>query len=362
MRVSEILRAWVDRVFGHAEALVLLAIIAFALLILLTLGTYLAPVIAGLVVAFALHGVVERLVGWHVPRLVAIVAVSLLFIGVVIALLVGILPLVWSQLQNLAAQLPDVVLALTDIVLTFADEYPQLVPEALLTGLNLAAQTHFTNWGGQLVQQILQQLPNLVAFLVFVLLVPMTLFFFLKDHREILAYLRTWLPAERTALDAVGRETIDQIGNYIRGKLAEIVIVGLVCYLAFSVLGLQFAALLSLLVGLSVIIPFVGAAVVTIPVVLVALVQFGWSWDFFFVILAYGVIQALDGNVLVPLLFTKANNLHPIVIIVAVLAFGGIWGIWGVFFAIPLATFIRAAINSWPNKISPSERVKQPPS
>ena len=100
------------------------------------------------------------------------------------------------------------------------------------------------------------------------------------------------------------------------------------------------------------IIPFVGAAVVTVPVVIVALVQFGWTWDFLFVVLAYTVIQVLDGNVLVPLLFTKANDLHPVVIIVAVLVFGGLWGIWGVFFAIPLATFIRAVLNAWPTKIS----------
>jgi putative permease len=60
------------------------------------------------------------------------------------------------------------------------------------------------------------------------------------------------------------------------------------------------------------------------------------------------MIQALDGNVLVPLLFSEAVNLHPIAIIVAVLFFGGIWGVWGVFFAIPLATLISAVVTAWP--------------
>ncbi|MYD42401.1 MAG: AI-2E family transporter [Gammaproteobacteria bacterium] len=359
--MGEILRTWTNRMFGHAEALVLLALIAIVLAILIFLGAYLAPVIAGLVVAFALHGVVTRLVMWRMPRILAIVAVSSFFIGVVIALAVGILPLVWSQLQNLAAQLPDVVVALADVLESFAEEYPQLVPEAFLASINLTAQTQFTNWGGQLIQQIVQQLPNLVGFLVFILLVPISLFFFLKDHQQIVEYLRSLLPTDRPLLDEVGRETVEQMGNYVRGKLAEIVIVGAVCYATFTLLGLEFAALLSLLVGLSVLIPFVGAAVVTIPVVLVALVQFGWSWDFLLVVVAYGVIQALDGNVLVPVLFTKANNLHPIVIIVAVLAFGGMWGIWGVFFAIPLATFIRAVIDAWPTKISDVESVPETP-
>jgi putative permease len=66
------------------------------------------------------------------------------------------------------------------------------------------------------------------------------------------------------------------------------------------------------------------------------------------VVLAYGIVQALDGNVLVPLLFSEAVNLHPVAIIVAVLVFGGLWGLWGVFFAIPLATLVKAVLNAWP--------------
>ncbi|MCY4128661.1 MAG: AI-2E family transporter [Gammaproteobacteria bacterium] len=352
MSIIDILRDWADSVFGHTEGLVLLALTAICLVVLLTVGFYLAPVIAGLVVAFALHGIVKKLTLWQIPRLVAIIGVLVLFTGAIIALFIVILPLVWAQLQNLVTQLPQLVTALQAILSEFARDYPQLVPDAFLESLSVTAQAQLTNLGGQIVQQIVQQLPNLVWLLIFVILVPISLFFFLKDHQQMLDYLRRALPTDRPLLDEVGRETIAQMGSYVRGKLLEILIVGCVCYVVFSFFGLQFAALLSLLVGLSVIIPFVGAAVVTVPVVIVALVQFGWTWDFFFVVLAYAVIQVLDGNVLVPLLFTKANDLHPVVIIVAVLVFGGLWGLWGVFFAIPLATFIRAVINAWPTKIS----------
>ena len=64
--------------------------------------------------------------------------------------------------------------------------------------------------------------------------------------------------------------------------------------------------------------------------------------------IAYLVVQAIDGIILVPKLFSVAVNLHPITIIVAVLAFGGIWGFWGVFFAIPLATLVKAIYVAWP--------------
>ena len=66
--------------------------------------------------------------------------------------------------------------------------------------------------------------------------------------------------------------------------------------------------------------------------------------------IAYLVIQALDGNVLVPLLFSEVVDLHPIAIIVAVLVFGGIWGFWGVFFAIPLATVVQSVLKAWPRR------------
>ena len=79
--------------------------------------------------------------------------------------------------------------------------------------------------------------------------------------------------------------------------------------------------------------------------------QWGTEPEFYYVLIAYGILQALDGNILVPLLFSEAVDLHPVAIIFAVLFFGGIWGFWGVFFAIPLATVVNAIINAWPERL-----------
>ena len=117
----------------------------------------------------------------------------------------------------------------------------------------------------------------------------------------------------------------------------------------------NYAVLLGLLVGLSVIVPYIGATLVTIPVVVVAYFQFGVSLQFYWLVGAYAVIQILDGNVLVPLLFSEVVNLHPVAIVIAVLFFGGVWGLWGVFFAIPLATLINAILSAWPSSIELSE-------
>ena len=159
----------------------------------------------------------------------------------------------------------------------------------------------------------------------------------------------SFLPAERPLLRRIWGEMNEQFANYARGKVLEMLVVGFVSYFAFIWLGLDYAALLGLLVGLSVIVPYIGAALVTLPVVMVGFFQWGLSTEFYSMFAVYVLIQALDGNVLVPLLFSEAVNLHPVAIIMAVLFFGGIWGLWGVFFAIPLATLIKAIISAWPS-------------
>ena len=142
-----------------------------------------------------------------------------------------------------------------------------------------------------------------------------------------------------------------QLFNYVTGKFIEMLIVASISYILFASLGLPYAVLIAILVGLSVIIPIFGAILVTIPVVLVGLYEWGLTQNFYWLLGLYLAIQMLDGNVLVPLLFSNRNNLHPVVIIISVLFFGGIWGFWGLFFAIPLATFIKAIINSWPEPL-----------
>ena len=131
-------------------------------------------------------------------------------------------------------------------------------------------------------------------------------------------------------------------------KVWEILIVGAVSYVVFALLGLDFAILLAVITGISVLIPYVGAAAVTVPVAAVAFLQYGMTWDLVYTVIAYGIIQAIDGNVLAPLLFSEVVNLHPVAIIVAILIFGGLWGLWGVFFAIPLATVVQAVLRAWP--------------
>jgi putative permease len=202
--------------------------------------------------------------------------------------------------------------------------------------------------GQWLVSSISSSIPAVIGLLIYAVLVPILVFFMLKDRDLLVGWLSGRLPVKRKLMNTIWSEANQQFANYIRGKVLEILIVGVATYFAFVLLGVNYAALLALLVGLSVVVPYIGAAVVTIPVALVSIFQFGGGSEFIWVMAVYGIIQFIDGNVLVPLLFSEVVNLHPVVIITSVLFFGAIWGLWGVFFAIPLATLLKAIINAWP--------------
>lgn len=348
MKFVDVISSWVNRHFSNEEAIYLVLFISFIFVLLAVFGTYLAPVITGLIVAFLIQGIVVRLVAWGLPEVLAIGVVMILFLGALVALFVGVLPLVWRQMNQTVDAMPGVIDRVAELFTDLSATYPTLFSQEIVNAWLSTANAQLTELGGVFLQALVGQLPNAFGLVIFLLLVPISVFFFLKDRERLVGWFSGLLPANRPLLERVGAEMTEQIGNYVRGKAVEILIVGVATYVLFAWLGLNYAALLGLLVGLSVVVPFVGAAVVTLPVVAVGLLQFGWSADFFWIVIAYLVVQAIDGIILVPKLFSVAVNLHPIAIIIAVLAFGGIWGFWGVFFAIPLATLVKAIYVAWP--------------
>ncbi len=348
MRFLEIIGGWINRHFSHEEAIYLVVFLTFCFFLLTLLGRVLAPVLTGLVIAFLLQGLVNRLRRLGLPEAAAVHTTFLLFLGGLVALIFYLLPLIWRQSMMLVNTLPYMLEELLDVIRKLPERYPKLVGEQQADAWVQMLSGELRGLSRALLEAMVGKVPSVLGLVIYLVLVPLSVFFFLKDKARLLAMLTSLLPAQRPLLDRVGAEMNMQLANYVRGKFIEIVIVGAITYVAFVILGLNYAALLAVLVGFSVLIPFIGAAVVTLPIALVGYLQWGWSPEFATLMVTYLVIQALDGNVLVPLLFSEAVDLHPVVIIVAVLAFGGLWGFWGVFFAIPLATLVKAVFNAWP--------------
>ncbi|MCZ6871444.1 MAG: AI-2E family transporter [Gammaproteobacteria bacterium] len=350
MKFLEVIGTWLNRHFANEEAIYLVVFIIVSMVVLLTIGQMLAPVFTGLIIAFLLQGLVTSLVRFKVPQILAVNLAFLLFLGALIAAVLFIFPIISQQGYAFLNSLPEILGQLKTTLQQLPARYPGLLSEAQVSAWLDVAIAELSQIGPRFVQYSLASLPSLMVLFIYFILVPILVFFFLKDRRSLMAWFQSLLPAERPLLDQVGAVMSRQMANYARGKVVEIMIVGVVTYIAFALLGLKYAAFLALIVGISVIVPFIGAAVVTVPVALLGFVQWGWSLEFAYMMITYSIIQALDGNVLVPILFSEAVDLHPVTIIVAVLAFGGLWGLWGVFFAIPLATLIKAIYIAWPRQ------------
>ena len=345
----KVLGEWVDRYLGDEEAVLLTLLMVVMLLLIVYLGQVLAPFFASLIFAFLLQGGVNWLERMRVPRIIAVVLMFLFFISLFLISLIVLVPLIVKQSTNLVGQMPGMIKELQQTIILIPQNYPDLISEEQLKELIGYASGEVAGLGEALVSFSFASLPNLMGLLVYLILVPIMVFFLLKDKNQLMASFLGLLPSERPVMRQIWHEMNLQTANYIRGKFTEIIIVGGVSYISFLIMGLQYAALLALLVGLSVVIPYIGAAAVTLPLLVVGYFQWGWGSEFMWLAIVYGVIQFLDGNVLVPLLFSEAVNLHPLVIILAVLVFGGLWGFWGVFFAIPLATLIKAMYSAWPS-------------
>lgn len=344
-----VFRRWIDRYFSDEEALLLLLLITVLMVIVITLGKVLAPFLTAVVMAYLLQGAMNYCKRRGLSHLGATILVFILFVSVLLLLLFFILPATWRQLTQFFYELPRMAAKGQDLLLMLPQQYPELFTEAQVKVWTKQIGDELASAGQLAVTFSISGITGVMAVLIYCVLVPILVFFLLKDSAQIIAWCNNFLPKRRVLLSRIWGEMDVQIANYIRGKALEIVIVGGVTYVAFLILGLNYAALLAIGVGLSVLVPYIGAAVVTVPIAMVGYVQWGWTEDFIWLMVVYGIIQALDGNVLVPLLFSEVVNLHPVAIIVAVLVFGGLWGFWGVFFAIPLATLLKAVIQAWPD-------------
>jgi putative permease len=339
---------WIKRVLPNSQAVSLAILLILGFVLVIGLGQMLMPVFAAGVIAYLLEGIVKLGVRRKLPRLATVLGVYLLFLAFVLFLLVALLPLLYQQTVQLITQLPAWANSGQVLIMELPERYPNFITQDQIYELTATMRRELIAWGQSMLTYSYSSLVSIITLIVYLILMPFLVFFFLKDKDRILGWFIQYLPKERNLSSRVWREVDMQIGNYVRGKCIEVLALLASSLATFMLMGLNYPLLLAVLIGLSAIIPYVGATLVTFPVVIVAFFQWGVAEEFWWLILAYSIIQALDAVVLIPLLFSEVVNLHPVAIIVAILFFGGIWGFWGVFFAIPLATLVKAVLSAWP--------------
>lgn len=347
--ITPIFRALVNRILPNSQAVSLALILIVISALIYSLSGLLMPVFASVVLAYLLEGLVAKAEARGLPRWASVYLVFSIFMACVGFLCFYLLPIVSQQAVEFVQQIPAMVYRLEMSILRLPKLYPKLISENRIQEVMQVLQREVWTYGQNMLSVSAASLISVVSAIVYLFLVPMMVFFFLKDKKLLIDWLLQFIPRDRHLTVRVWEEVDMQIGNYIRGKFAEVFILWAASFITFRFFDLNYAMLLAVFMGLQVIIPYVGATLVTFPVLGVAYFQWGWGSDqFVYVAIAYAVIQALDGVLLVPILFSEAVNLHAIAIIVAILFFGGLWGFWGVFFAIPLATVVKAVLSAWP--------------
>ena len=336
-------------IFNNEETIIFSLAILLFFLVISFFGSILTPFIISIVVAYLLVGMQKKIQSYDVSANVSLIITFSVFIITGAALLIWLVPLLYIQLQAFILDVPNLINNFLDFVSELPAKFPDLVSSEQISIFFQAVSEEASVIAQNIVKSSISGIQSAITFLLYIILFPILVYFFLFDRKNIIDGFIKIIPGKREMLTNIWAEMDIQLSNYVRGKTIEIFIVGIAAAIIFVSLGLKYSALLSVLVGLSVIIPFVGAFLVTIPIVIVGLLQFGLSTEFYLLIGLYLLLQALDGNLLVPIIFSETVKLHPVVIILAVFIFGSMFGFWGVFFSIPIATFIKAVWNAWPS-------------
>lgn len=341
------MKQWFQRTFVGTE----LGALSLSLLVLILLFWWLSslifPVLVSIVLAYLLSGLVKKLTRWKIPEVFSVYLVYLFFLGMMIFSLFILLPMLWEQLSLLFSELPFKIKQAQVYLTELSQQYPNYISRAQIeTWLN-TFQSNFSQLGKNLLSFSISTVSKIMMLIVYLILVPLMVYFFMKDRGKILHWFSRLLPKKRKLLREVWHEIDQQMGHYISAKIIEIIIVGILTTIAFLLLGLHYAVLLGVLVGISALIPYVGVILVTLPVVAVGYMQWGFDFHFLYLVITYIALMILDGNILTPLLFAETMDIHPVAVIIAILIFGGLWGFWGIFFAIPLASVTKVLLNAW---------------
>ncbi len=326
--------------------------LAIALIVgglLYLLSPILAPFLFAAILAYILDPLVERLTGRYVPRTLAVVLVMVGVLALLVALALVVLPLFAKELRLLAERMPAFIAWLNQRVAPLAQSYLGVSFQFdVETVRALASELVVENQ--DLVGRLLGSLKigglALLAFFVNLLLVPVVLFYLLRDWNALLAKVDRLIPRH---LHAKARKMLGEVdavlAEFLRGQLTVILVMSVYYVLALWFAGLQFALPIGLITGLLVFVPYVGALLGFALGTAAALMQYDGAWGLVWVWVAFGVGQTLEGMVVTPWLVGDRIGLHPVAVIFALLAFGQLFGFFGILLALPASAALLVALR-----------------
>ena len=321
--------------YGHmrVERQVLFWLIALlaVVLALLALKDVLLPFLIGIVIAYALNPLADRMSRLGVNRTVASALIVAALVVVIVLMLVFLVPLLANQLQQMGLSLPGELERLRDVIEGWArnrlgDRFPDFK-----AALDRAVADFSGNWSGvagTIAKSVWSQGLALVNFLSLLLITPLVVFYLLVDWHPMLERIETWLPRDhKTTLTRLAGEINDAISAFIRGQGLVCLALGCIYAVGLTIVGLKYGLLIGLATGLLSFVPFVGWALGLLTAATLAVLQF-WpdTVPLLKVLGVFALGQVIDAAFLSPKIVGSKIGLHPVWLIAALFVFSYLFG------------------------------------
>lgn len=324
-----------------------LALTTVAGMLIYLLSPILTPFMLAGIVAYICNPLMTRLAAGKVSRTFGALLVMVLLLGVFVALLLIMLPLFEKEVSRLIERAPAYLETIKSNLIPWLEAYLGISLKMDIATLKQLLAQHWQSAGGAAVK-LLPSLTSggmaVVEFFVNLLLVPVVLFYLLRDWDGLVRQIDEMIPRRwHEQAHTLAHETDRVLAEFLRGQLAVMLLMSACYVIGLWLVGLEFALPIGLLAGLLVFVPYLGAAVGLILATLAALMQFqGWS-GLLPVWAVFAVGQLLEGMAVTPWLVGDRIGLHPVMVIFALLAFGQLFGFFGLLLALP----VSAALLVW---------------
>lgn len=298
------------------------------------LKAVLGPFLIAMIISYLLNPIVNMLSKRAVPRSIAVLFIYTLFLLSVIIIIINTLPLLEEQLKEMAEHLPKWNEQIQYMINEYNDHGRDLLPSSIQSAIENSLN-RMEQGLGKGVSRMMDGIGHTINQFFFALIIPFLAFYMLKDVHSFEKNIKNMIPkAKRREFLQLFKEIDQALGNYIRGQLLVCVVVGVCVYIGYLFIGLPYALILAIVVGIFNIIPYLGPVFGAIPAIFVA---FTVSTKMvLFVLLINLVVQMLEGNVLSPQIVGRTLHMHPLFIIFALLVGGEIGGVFGLILAVPM--------------------------
>lgn len=315
--------------------------------ILVIVSNLLMPLVIALLLYYLLDPVVDLLEKWKIKR---IFGVTILFVVIIAVLVVGIgalLPLLRDQVISFVENFPNFIDSVVESItgwlssLPFGTEIETFIEE----GENFLSE--IPNNIDQYLTDGLSGLTSVVSgvtnFVVTLVTFPIILFFMLKDEKKFFnAVLSSVPPKWRESLLRVSSEVNTQVGAYVKGQLIIATSIGVMMFIGFTIIGLEYSGVLAIIAGFTSIIPYLGPTLAFLPALVIALID-SW-WMVLQLLIVWAVVQFVDGNLIEPNVMGRQLNVHPLTIVIVLLVMGDLLGLFGLILGVPIYAILKVIV------------------